>query len=83
MEEETNLRHIVAKESDELKIELYPDNIPREPFTKISIKNHLQKNALAHSFDINKNYGYLLYNVPILHGLYEAYKSSSCSDQTR
>lgn len=78
--EKNNLNNKLSKKSDdiidnknELKIELYPENIPRGIFERTPIKESIPKNALAHSFDINKNYGYLSYNVPILRGFYDAY----------
>ena len=59
--------------SNELKIDLYPNNKPKFELKKISVKTIIDKNTLGHSFDINEKLGYFCYKVPTLSGLYEAY----------
>ena len=63
----------MENKNEELKIELYPDREPRYEFTKSQIKSIIKKDVLAHSLDINKELGYLDYNVPILNGFYTAH----------
>ncbi len=42
-------------ESNELKIELYPNNEPRYSFPKESIKNLITKDVLSHSLNVDQN----------------------------
>ena len=59
--------------NNELKIELHPENIPISELEKESINILINKDILAHSFDINQKLGYLGYKVPVLSGFYKAY----------
>ena len=59
--------------SNELKIELYPENKPRYEFNRYSVKNYITDDILAHSLDPNKNLAFLESNVPLLNGFYEAH----------
>ena len=59
--------------SNELKIELYPENIPISELEKESVKTIINKETLGHSFDLNQKLGYFCYNVPTLSGLFKAY----------
>ena len=58
---------------NELKIELYPENLPKDKLEKESIKNILPEKTLAHSLDENKDLAYLGSNVPLLNGFYTSY----------
>ena len=60
---------------DELKINLYPNNIPQGKLEKRSVKDLINKNTLYHSFDINQNLAFLGSKVPFLYGLYTAHTS--------
>ena len=64
-------------ESNELKIELYPNNEPRYSFPKESIKDLITKDVLSHSLNVEQNLAYIDSNVPLLNGFYTAYKSLS------
>ena len=57
-------------DKNELKIELYPKNLPKEKLEKESIKKILQKKTLAYSLDKNKDLAYLGSNAPLLDGFY-------------
>ena len=59
--------------SNELKIELYPENIPISELEKESVKTIINKETLGYSFDLNQKLGYFCYNVPTLSGLFKAY----------
>ena len=61
--------------SNELKIDLYPDNKPISELEKLSIKNFINKETLGYSFDLNQKLGYLCYKAPLLSGLYKAYSN--------
>ena len=60
-------------ESNELKIELYPNNEPRYSFPKESIKDLITKDVLSHSLNIDQNLAYTDSNVPLLNGFYTAH----------
>ena len=60
-------------QSNELKIELYPNNKPRYSFPKEPIKDIITKDILVHSLDINQNLAYADSNVPLLNGFYTAH----------
>jgi hypothetical protein len=60
-------------QSNELKIELYPNNKPRYSFPKQSIKNLITKDVLSHSLNVNQNLAYTDSNVPLLNGFYTAH----------
>ena len=59
--------------NNELKIDLYPENIPISELEKESVESIITKDTLAHSFDINQKLGYLAYKVPVLSGFFKAY----------
>ncbi len=60
-------------ESNELKIELYPNNEPRYSFPKKSIKDLITKDILSHSLNVEQNLAYTYSNVPLLNGFYTAH----------
>ena len=57
-------------DKNELKIELYPKNLPKNNLKKKSIKNILSEKTLDHSLDKNKDLAYLGSNVPLLEGFF-------------
>ena len=59
--------------SNELKIELYPENIPISELEKKPVESIINENTLGHSFDKNQKLAYLCYKVPTLSGLFSAY----------
>ena len=59
--------------SNELKIELYPENKPTTELKSEPIKTIINNETLGHSFDINENLSFLCYNVPTLSGIFYAY----------
>ena len=59
--------------SNELKIELYPENKPISELEKEPVETIIDKETLGHSFDINQKLAYLCYKVPTLSGLFQAY----------
>jgi len=74
--EDNEKEKLVRKNSvhkNELKIELYPENLPKDKLEKESIKNILPEKTLAHSLDKNKDLAYLGSNVPLLNGFYTSY----------
>ena len=60
-------------ESNELKIELYPNKEPRYSFPKESIKDLITKDVLSHSLNVEQNLAYTYSNVPLLNGFYTAH----------
>ena len=58
---------------NEIKIELYPENMPISELEKRPIEKIINKDTLVYSFDISKKLGYLSYKVPVLSGIYKAY----------
>ena len=61
--------------SNELKIDLYPNNKPKSELEKESVKSIIDKETLGYSFDLNQKLGYLCYKAPLLSGLYKAYSN--------
>ena len=62
-------------QSNELKIELYPDKIPRYTFNKTKVKSEFSSNQnVIHSLG-DKELGYLFSNVPFLDGIYKAHSN--------
>ena len=59
--------------SNELKIELYPNNKPTTELKSYPVKRIINNKALGYSFDINDNLSFLCCNVPTLSGLFSAY----------
>jgi len=59
--------------SNELKIELYPDKKPRYTFDKYPISEILPKDVLEHSLNKDQKLAYLESNVPLLNGFYTAH----------
>ena len=60
-------------EKNELKIELYPENIPNGELEKSSVFSILPEDKLGASLDKNKNLAFPGGNVPILCGFYTAH----------
>ena len=63
----------VEVNSNELKIELYPDREPVYTFKKSPLKYIIPKDVLSCSFDKNRELPYIRENVPVLNGFYTAY----------
>ena len=59
--------------SNELKISLYPDKKPRYEFERDPVKDLIDTDTLAHSFDINQELAGIYSNVPVLEGFYTAH----------
>ncbi len=62
-------------ESNELKIDLYPDNKPRYDFPKKSVKSLITKDTLDHSLNKDQQLAYIYSNVPLLNGFYTAHNN--------
>ena len=58
---------------NETFILLYPQNKPKKIIDLQSIKTHIKKNILAHSFKGNERIGFVTLKAPVLCGFYEAY----------
>ena len=59
--------------SDELKIDIYPENKQKEGLEKKSLKNIIDENSVKYSFDPNEELAFINKNVPFLEGLYYAH----------
>jgi len=59
--------------SNELKIELYPENMPISELEKKPVETIINKETLVYSFNQNQKLAYFCYKVPTLSGLYTAY----------
>ena len=57
----------------DLKIDLYPKNIPQGHLEKAPLKDIISNDVLGYSLDINKNLAFLQGNVPLLNGFYTAH----------
>ena len=60
-------------EKNELKIELYPENKPKDNLEKRLISSVLPKDILGYSFNKNKYIAFPNTKVPILYGFYTAH----------
>ena len=63
----------INPEENELKIELYPNNIPKGKLRKIAISSVLPKDRLGCSLAKNKTLAFPCSNVPLLYGFYTAH----------
>ena len=63
----------MGAKSNELKIELYQDREARYDFDTNPLKKIIPKDALAYSFDKNKELAYIIENAPVLNGFYTAH----------
>ena len=61
------------KQTNDLKIELYPQNSPRGTFRQKQISKIIKDDILCHSLDETKKLGYYRYNVPVLESFYNAH----------
>ena len=57
----------------DLKIDLYPKNIPQGHLEKAPLKDIISNDVLGYSLDINKDLAFLEGNVPLLNGFYTAH----------
>jgi hypothetical protein len=62
-------------QSNELKIDLYPNKEPRYFFPKESVKYLITKDTLAHSLNTIQKLAYIGLNVPLLNGFYTAHNN--------
>ena len=60
-------------EGNELKIELYPENVPKGELEMIPVSSVLPKVILGDSLDKNKSLAFPRAKVPILYGFYSAH----------
>ena len=72
-EKENKENSTISSEKNILKIELYPENQPRNDFKRESLKNLIRENTLCYSFDIEKDLAFIDTNVPLLNGFYTAH----------
>ena len=59
--------------SNELKIELYPEKEPRYNFDKKPVSQIITKDTLDHSLNPQQSLGFIHSNVPVLNGFYTAH----------
>ena len=72
-EEEKKIDEENLQNENSLKIELFPENKPRNTFDRESLKNLVKEGTIGYSFDINKQLGFINTNVPLLNGFYQAH----------
>ena len=72
VENKVRIENYSLKEN-ELKIDLYPENKPRNTFKKESLERLLREGAIVYSFNKNKKLGFINSNVPVLNGFYQAH----------
>ena len=72
-EKENKENSSISSEKNILKIELYPENQPRNDFKREPLKNLIRENTLCYSFDIEKDLAFIDTNVPLLNGFYTAH----------
>jgi len=60
-------------EENELKIELFPENVPKGNLEKRLVSSVLPKDLLGHSFNKNQSLAFPMAKVPILCGFYTAH----------
>ena len=75
LEEKKNKENkVISSAKNELKIELYPENKPRNEFIKEPLNNLInKKDILGYSFDKEKTLAFIDTNVPLLNGFYNAH----------
>ena len=77
--EEPKLEYDIEEEEEyepkenELKIDLYPKNIPRYTFDKTSVSRLITEDVIGHSLNPNHSLAYIGSNVPLLNGFYTAH----------
>ena len=59
--------------SNELKIDIYPENKKKENLIKQSLKELINENTAKYSFNQNEELAFIKNNVPFLKGLYYAH----------
>ena len=75
-EKENKENKVISSVKNELKIELYPENKPRNEFIREPLNNLLKnenKDILGYSFDKEKYLAFINTNVPLLNGFYTAH----------
>ena len=58
--------------TDELRIDIYPENKQKDDLPKKSLKDLIDKNTVKYSFDPNGELAFVNENVPFIEGLYYA-----------
>ena len=61
------------KQTNDLKIELYPQNSPRGTFKQKKISKIIKDDIFCHSLDETKKLGYNHCNAPVLESFYQAH----------
>jgi len=59
--------------TDELRIDIYPENKQKDDLPKKSLKDLIDKNTVKYSFDPNGELAFVNENVPFIEGLYYAH----------
>ena len=72
-EKKTKENLIIPSKKNELKIELYPENQPRNDFKKEPLKTLIKNDTLGYSFDKEQDLAFINSNVPLLTGFYIAH----------
>ena len=72
MKKKKKKRNYLTKihQKNELKIELYPENLPKDKLEKESLKKVIPRKTLSLSLNKNRNLAYLGSKVPLLNGFY-------------
>jgi hypothetical protein len=63
----------IKKSSNELKIEIYPENKRKKDLIKEPLTKLIYKNTHKYSFDPKRELAYINSNVPLLEGFYYAH----------
>ena len=75
MESKGETEHNNKEQNNDLKIELYPEKKPRYNFEKSSLKNLVDKDTLAFSFNEKDELAYINSKTPVLNGFYLAHSN--------
>ena len=75
MESKGETEHNNKQQNNDLKIELYPEKKPRYNFEKSSLKNLVDKDTLAFSFNEKDELAYINSKTPVLNGFYLAHSN--------
>ena len=75
MESKGETEHNNKQQNNDLKIELYPEKKPRYNFEKSSLKNLVNKDTLAFSFNEKDELAYINSKTPVLNGFYLAHSN--------
>ena len=70
---QNNIKDEKGEQTDNLKIELYPDKKPRYEFKRSPLKNLITQETLGFSFNKNDSLAYIHSKTPFLNGMYLAH----------